>query len=152
MRNYLTKQENSYKHSYDKIHFVSLFKFLLIKVTSLFGVLHNSNSLIRLFSIFSIMVKYLCLCTPDVHINDANQWIEICNPYACVQRFTLNDHIKHTSLVPLNSVIYVNILGIVTPMSSTLNDHYNAHKSGFIDYCHSCEHFGNTNMEISPLD
>ena len=37
-------------------------------------------------------------------------------PYACVQTFTLNDHVKYTSLVPLNCVIFVNILGIVTPM------------------------------------
>ena len=28
----------------------------------------------------------------------------------------LNDHMKYTSLVPLNNVIYVNILGIVTAM------------------------------------
>ena len=65
------------------------------------------------------MVKCPCLHTQDVHINDTIQWIQICDPYACVPRFTLNDHKKHTSLVPLNSVIYVNILGIVTPMYGT---------------------------------
>ena len=82
----------------------------------IFGVLHNSNSLVRLFSLISLMVKYPCLCTQDVHINAVFQWIQICSPYACIQRFTLNDHMKHTSLVLLNSVIYVNILSIVTPM------------------------------------
>ena len=51
-----------------------------------------------------------------VYTNGIFQWIQICNPDTCVQRFTLNDHIKHTSMVPLNSAIYVNILGIVTPM------------------------------------
>ena len=57
------------------------------------------------------MVQCPYLCTSDVHKNDVFQWIQICNPHACVQRLTLNDHIKHTSLVTLNSVIYVNILG-----------------------------------------
>ena len=47
------------------------------------------------------MVKCQCLCTQDVHINYAIQWIQICNPHACVQRFTL----KLTNLVLLKSVI-----------------------------------------------
>ena len=45
---------------------------------------------------------------------------------------------KHTSVVPLNSVIYVNIFGIVTPMLGTqrctLHNHKKAHKFGFIEY------------------
>ena len=57
-----------------------------------FGVWYNSNSLTRLFSLIILIVKCPCFCTQDVHINDAIQWIQICNPYACVQRFTLNDH------------------------------------------------------------
>ena len=71
-----------------------------------------------LFSLISLIVTCPCLCSQNVHMNDTIQWIQICNPCACVQRFTLIDHSKHTSLVPLNSVINVNILGIVTPMYS----------------------------------
>ena len=73
-----------------------------------------------------------------------------------VQRFTLNDNIKHTSVVQLNIFSYVNILGIVTPMYGTerytLNVHYKTHKSGSIKCCPSCEHIGYTNMDISSLD
>ena len=71
------------------------------------------------FSLISLMVKCPCLCTQAVHVSDNIQWIQICNPYACVQRFTLHEHIKYPSLVPLNSVIYVNTFGIVTPTWGT---------------------------------
>ena len=82
-------------------------------------VLHYSNSQIGLFSLISLMVKCPCFFIQDVHINDTTQWIQFCNPYACVQRFALNDHSTHTSLVPLSSVICVNILDIVMPMYGT---------------------------------
>ena len=84
-----------------KIHQCVLSGFCIIRnsLVSLIGDLHNWNSLIRLFSLISLMVKYPCLCTQNVHINGVFQWTQICNLYSCAQRFTLNDHIKHTSLV-----------------------------------------------------
>ena len=74
-------------------------EFLLI---ILIGVLHNLNCLIRLFSLFSLVVLSCPrLCTQAVHTNDN----------ACLLRCTLHDH-------------------------------YKAHKSGSIELCQLCEHFG----------
>ena len=56
-----------------------------------------------------------------VHIHHAIQWIQICNPCACVQSFTLIDHFKLTSLVLLNIVIYMNILGTKNMVISPLD-------------------------------
>ena len=84
--------------------FIYLFKlnfFNDMYVNHIIGVLHNLNNLIRLLSLFSLMVECPCLFTQDIHINNAIQWIQICNPYACVQMVTLNDHYKANKSGPI---------------------------------------------------